>query len=80
MRPSFQEDQNEKEPFFLDVACGDNFTIAVAQNGEVYSCGSGYFGIHCSERKDDRWELSRINAFTNIILNSHPHTGKRCIS
>lgn len=32
---------------FEEVQCGNAFSILLAETGDIYSAGSGDFGIHC---------------------------------
>lgn len=44
----------------ISAHCGNEFSLLLTSQGEVYSAGSGKHGIHCSPRLDDCFEFTLL--------------------
>ena len=46
----------------IQLACGDDFSLAVSASGDVFSCGNGQFGIHgCgTDELENRYQFTPI--------------------
>ena len=48
----------------IQIVCGDDYSLALSQGGNVYSTGSGAFGIHGqganADELNDRYKFSPI--------------------
>lgn len=49
---------------FSQLACGDDFTLLLTNNGGVLSTGSGSFGQHCVDHFKARSEFAAVGSET----------------
>lgn len=53
------------------VACGEDFTVILTLSGEVYSCGSNYYGcLGVGDTNDDALTPVRIDSLDNIPIHN----------
>ena len=61
---------NEKgvEETFIQVACGEDFTLAISISNSLYSWGKAASGVHWEDIIQDKWTLSKIENITQKII------------
>jgi alpha-tubulin suppressor-like RCC1 family protein len=65
--PPIDED-GQRLPRFIDVIAGDNHTVAIADNGSVYSFGSGEHGQLGHDTQADQLRPRRIEALADVKI------------
>lgn len=53
-----------------DVTCGPTTTFAIDEEGALYSCGSGSYGLTCHGRKSDVLYPRRCDCFVDTAVHS----------